>query len=268
MELFSHHREYIILVNPGSILFSEVLNLMDSIEKNAPRKGCVDCWNAFMVKGAKFSNNDIPFCPTTASSVPTNLISFDDAKAIHKKAMKNGNKDYFVNSFIHFWIDDQKFDGKRSSIWLYPEKALEVIKHFAGIITPDFSTYADFPEPLKIYNTYIMRAFGYWVGKNGISVINNVRWGTPETYWYTFDGIPKNSIVAIGTVASGIRMLKNRERFTNGIFEMVDRLEPHTIIVYGSSNLDCFDVLREKGINIITFPSKTSQVFEGRKHNV
>ena len=41
--------------------------------------------------------------------------------------------------------------------------------------TPDFSTYQDFPEPLKVYNTYRMRAFGYWLTKNGIKVINNIR---------------------------------------------------------------------------------------------
>ena len=30
------------------------------------RNGLQDMWNAFMVKGAKFSANDIPLCPTTA----------------------------------------------------------------------------------------------------------------------------------------------------------------------------------------------------------
>ena len=51
--------------------------------------------------------------------------------------------------------------------------------------------------------------------------VNNVRWGTPETYDYCFDGIPENSIVAIGTVGGSPRKLINRERFEHGLFEMV-----------------------------------------------
>lgn len=102
------------------------------------------------------------------ATVPLQLISYEDAKAIYKRELDTGVPDYFVNAYIHFYIDDQKFDGKRSSIWLYPDKALEVIKHFAGIITPDFSTNADFPDPIKRYNTYRMRAFGCWMNKLGM----------------------------------------------------------------------------------------------------
>ena len=64
---------------------------------------------------------------------------------------------------------------------------MNIIKHFAGIITPDFSTYQDFPEAIKIHNTYRMRLYGYWLGKEGIAVINNVRWGTEETFDYCFE---------------------------------------------------------------------------------
>ena len=107
-----------------------------------------------------------------------------------------------------------------------------------------------------------MRAFGYWFGTIcGHAVINNVRWGTLETYDYCFDGIPENSIVAIGTVGGSPRKLINRERFEHGLFEMVKRLSPHTIIVYGSENYPCFDKLREQGINIVSYPSRKALVF-------
>ena len=231
------------------------------------RSGLQDMWNAFMVKGASFSQNDIPLCPSTATDMPAQIISYVDAKAIHKKEMRSGNKDYHMDAFIHFYIDDQKFDGKRSSIWLYPEKALEIICHFAGIISPDFSTNADFPKPLKAWNIYRMNAFGYWIGSLGIPVISNSRWGTSETWQYCFDGNPHHSIIAVGTVASGIRLIKNRPLFEDGLFRMVEVLQPHTILVYGSSNYPCFEVLREMGINIVCYPSKTSMAFAGRKHH-
>lgn len=45
---------------------------------------------------------------------------------------------------------------------------------------------------------------------------------------------------------------------------MVKTLKPHTIIVYGSAKYDCFEKLKEQGINIIDFPSQTAKAFEGR----
>lgn len=236
--------------------------------KNKTRKGCQDLWNAFMVKDCIFSSkSDIPVCSCKVETPPVELISYEDAKSLYKKEMKAGNLNFHVNSYVHFYIDDQKFDGKQSSIWLYPQKALDVIKHFSGMITPDFSTYSDFPDPWKRFNTYRMRAFGCWVNSCGIAVINNVRWGTIETWDYCFDGIPKNSIVCIGTVASGLKCLDNRTLFEFGLKEMCKRLSPHTVVIYGSSNYDFIKEMEQTGITVISFPSKTSLVFERRgKH--
>ena len=190
--------------------------------------------------------------------------SYVDAKHLHK-INKNSHPDYHIDAYVHFYIDDQKFDGPRSSIWLYPNKALEILCHFDGVITVDFSTNADFPDPIKRYNTYRMRAFGFWLGTQGISVINNVRWGTEETWNYCFDGIPYNSIVAIGTVASGINKIKNRQDFESGFNKMISTLNPNTIIVYGSANYECFKKLSDTGIRIISFPSDTSLAFVSKK---
>lgn len=229
------------------------------------RTGCADMWNAYMVKDAEFVlGSDIPVCPCTAEVIPKQLISFVDAKHLHKRKIKT-DPDYHVDAFVHFYIDDQKFDGPKSSIWFYPSGALALLRHFDGIITADFSTNADFPDPIKRYNTYRMRALGFWLAKNGIPVINNVRWGTEETWDYCFDGIPYNSTVAIGTVASGIRKLENRPDFELGLFKMVEFLNPKTIIVYGSANYDCFRVLADNGIQIVVFPSDTSLAFASRK---
>jgi hypothetical protein len=74
-------------------------------------------------------------------------------------------------------------------------------------------------------------------------------------------------MLAVGTVASGIRLLKNRPLFENGLFHMVDVLRPHTIIVYGSADYDCFKSLRNQGIHLVSYPSKTCEAFAGRKQH-
>ncbi len=227
------------------------------------RKGCKDIWNAYMADGAIYSPHDIPFCPTTAVELPHGIVTWEEAKAIYKKNISI-KSDFLYDAFVCFYIDDYKFDGPRG-IWHNAKQALAVLCHFAGVITPDFSTYQDFPEPLKIYATYRMRLMGYWLGRNGLSVINNVRWGTEETYSYCFDGIPKNSVVCIGTVGGSPRKYVDRDRFENGLREMVRVLQPHTIIVYGSANYSCFDDLKDQGIKIMAFPSQTSVAFERGK---
>ena len=235
-------------------------------QNNNVRSGCKDVWNAYMCEGADFShsNNDIPLCPTTAVDLPAAIIPWDEAKQLYRNALARKYNSYFCNAFVCWYIDDYKFDGPRG-IWHDSTHALKVLRHFAGAITPDFSTYQDFPEPLKIYNTYRMRAFGYWLGKNGIPVINNVRWGTPESWHYCFDGIPENSIVCIGTVGGSPRKLIDRKRFEEGLEELIRVRIPHTILVIGSANYPCFDKLIGRGIKVISYPSRTAMAFEKRR---
>lgn len=237
-----------------------------STPKLSIRPGLKDIWNAHMAQGATFGPFDIPYCPTTANSIPTELITWDEAKAIYKSNIRCGILDFHYDGFVCFYIDDNKFDGPKG-VWHDSGQALKVLQHFAGVITPDFSTYQDFPEAIKIYATYRMRMMGYWFGQQGIPVINNVRWGTPESYRYCFVGIPTHSIVSIGTVGGSPRKIEDRERFEDGLNQMVHVLSPHTIIVYGSAHYSCFEKLKESGINIVSFQSKTAIAYERRKHH-
>lgn len=227
---------------------------------NVPRPGLKDVWNAYMVDDTgpeDWSPNDIPFCPTTAEKAPENLVSFSAAKTMHKKMMRRSEYGYHVNAFIHCFIDDAKFDGFLNSIWKHPSKLLDIAKHYDGIIVPDFSTYVDFPDPIRRYNVYRMRTFGRYAARMGHAVIANARWGLPKTWVYDFDGIPKHSMLAVGTVGSGIRYVANRPLFEAGLYELVRRCNPHTLIVYGSAKLPIFDEVRDQGVRIVQFDSET-----------
>ena len=241
--------------------------MRNKVYKTAPinRAGLSDMWNAFMFEKATFSENDIPFCPTTATRIPENLIGYDKAKTIHNKMIRENQTDYHISAFVHFYIDDSKFDGKKTSFWLYPDKVLEITSHFDGIIVPDTSTYADFPDPLKRWNYFRMNGFGFWAGLKGYKVISNVRWNTPDTWKYCFDGNPRNSMLCLGTVASNLKYKVTYNQFAAGLMKMYEVLTPHTLIVYGSSNYPCFDELRSLGVNIVTFKSDTCVYYEGRK---
>lgn len=229
------------------------------------RRGCKDIWNSFMVAGADFSQSDydIPFCPTTAKVLPTNILTWREAIKIYNTAIRNKNYDFKYPAFVCWYEDDYKFDGK-GGIWNEYKNVLEIVRHFEGIITPDFSTYQDFPLSVKIYNTYRMRAYGYWIGLQGMAVYNNARWGTSETFSFTFDGLPENDILVIGTVGGSPAKIEDRDRFENGLKELIERKQPKGLIIYGSSNYPCFKELEEIGITIYSYKSSTAKAFEKR----
>lgn len=213
-------------------------------------------YNASMLEGAQFVGSfDIPLCPCTASDAPQRLIAYSDLG----RDAHNTRHD----AFVHFYINDCEFDTPRGGIWNNPKAALKKLQKCRGVITPDFSTCQDMPVAMKIYNTYRMRAFGFWLTKQGFEVINNIRWGTPETYSYCFDGIPTNGIVSIGTVGC-IREKCNWQRFSEGLDEMIRRLRPSMIIVYGSAPDRFFAKHRETGISIVAYPSRTQLYFDAR----
>ena len=134
-------------------------NFRDAMEMSKVRAGIKDVWNAFMLEGASYTQNDIPICHTSAVAPPEDVITWEEAKSIYKKHLAKKDKFFTHKAFVCFYMDDYKFDGTRG-IWHDYNHALNVLRHFGGVITPDFSTYQDFPEPIKIYNTYRMRAFG------------------------------------------------------------------------------------------------------------
>lgn len=220
------------------------------MQDNTIRKGCKDVFNAFMVKDATFEGKyDIPVCSSNVNEIPKKLIAYDLTKSSTE-----------WDSFVHFYIDDQKFDGPQG-IWNNPQKALERLRRFKGVILPDFSTNIDFPVSLKIYNTYRMRAFGCYLKSNGINIINNVRWSEPASYEYCFAGIPKHDIISIGTIGC-IKKKSYWSLYQQGLDEMIERLEPKVILVYGSAPDRFFKKYKDSGIVIYQYESQTSKAFK------
>lgn len=233
--------------------------------KKKPRNGLKTIWwNPQFVDKAILGVKEIPLCPTTAKGVPSKMITRQEAGRIYRKEIKEGNLAFHDDSFVCYYEDDYKFDSTRG-IWFCPEKEMEVLKHFKGIITPDFSTYSDFPLPLRLWNTYRMRAFGYWASERGLEVINNVRGKYPDDLLFCFEGIETNSIVCVGTVASGLKEKENWEPFKLWLNAMVEALKPRIILVYGSANYPFFVELKKRGIQIVSYEASTSKFWRGRK---
>ena len=155
------------------------------------------------------------------------------------------------NYIAHFYYDDYKF----MSAWRDPNKYLDRLREFKAVISPNFSLYTDFPIALQILSCYRRNWCGAYWQMLGIDVIPNVCWGEKASYEFCFEGIPKNSTVSVSTVG-----VKNDKEWNNGIAslfldgynEMLNRLEPTTILFYG-------DMIEGAEGNIIRIPSYYEQ---------
>jgi len=184
----------------------------------------------------------LPMC----SAVPQKLIAFSDAR--------NKKPD---GSFLHTYQDDYKFER----LWRRPWQYLPLVLSYGGAIGPDFSVYRSMPIPVQIHNVYRSRAIGWWWAKKGAIVVPNVRWGDQRSYKFCFDGLPQNSVVAVGTHGC-VKGARDRNYFFEGFFAMLERINPTTVIVYGTVSDAIFLPLfvTAHGVQIVRFPSKFSSV--------
>lgn len=149
--------------------------------------------------------------------IPKDLIGFNYAK---------NSKDY--DSGIHFYIDDYQFER----VWNKPQYYIEKLSKFDCILTPDFSLYKEMPIAMKVWNTYRSRLIGQMAQREGLKVIPTVSWCEEETFDFCFDGLPKHSTLSISTI--GVKRYKdNMEIWKCGVDELIKRLQPHTLLIYG-----------------------------------
>ena len=135
------------------------------------------------------------------------------------------------NGTAHFFLDDYRFER----CWKNADSQLAVLKQYDGVLSPDFSMYTNYPEAFQIWQVYRNRWCARYWQENGIKVIPTVSWSDELSYKYAFLGIPKHSVVAIGTV--GILNDKNATTlFMQGFEEMLKQLEPKEILIYGNTS--------------------------------
>lgn len=204
-----------------------------------------DVFHAFLVEKAEYDGKyELPIIKTS-NLLPKRVITFS-------KAMSKSCVDF--DCWVVFYEHDKHFER----FWRNPKAYLKRLKKFKGVISPDFSLYRNMPLIMQIWNTYRGRALAVWLQENGIEVIPNVRFNDIRTYDFCFDGIEKYKTVAVGTHGC-IKRIEDKEYFKSGLKELVKRLSPKTIIVYGAAPADIFGEYSDKGIRIIPFESEFSK---------
>lgn len=137
---------------------------------------------------------------------------------------------------VHFFTDDYRFEG----IYKNPQKTLRKYSQYAFLLTPDYSTYSD----MSLWRQLESVAHNRWVGaywqSHGLTVIPTISWGDARSFDFCFDGVEKNSVVAVGMIGCK----RNKTGFMRGYSAMLEAIEPSAVICFGSK-------FKEMGGNII-----------------
>lgn len=150
---------------------------------------------------------------------PTALLPFNYAKTTADKRQT-----------LHFFKDDYQFER----LWNDPERYLELVLSFEAVLTPDFSLYMDMPLPMQQWNEYRRRALGNWWQRHGANVVPTLSWTDARSYGFCFDGLPRESTVAVSTV--GVRRDREaRAVWEDGMAEAMRQLRPARVLLYGGN---------------------------------
>lgn len=148
----------------------------------------------------------------------TNFIGYNFAKSCKEP----------FNFGIHFFIDDYQFNR----LWTNPDSYIGQLDKFKCVCTPDFSLYCDFPQAVQIYNHYRKCWLGAYWQQYGITVIPTVTWSDERSFEWCFDGVPRNSDIAVSSVGTRIDNTARR-LFNIGYEKMLEVLKPEHIYFYG-----------------------------------
>ena len=222
-------------------------------KKDRTANGFKDTFNIHRIKNLNLIGDlEIPYIPKYIGPVPEKIVN----------VLRNPS--HPEQFFVHHYLFDYSFDG-RNGLWYgcledsVREKAyINKMKQYKGIISPDYSVYVDLPFAHQIWNIYRDRVGCMWLRSLGLNVIFNLRWGDYRTYKIVFHGIEKHSVIAIGSHGL-IKHPENKLIFMNGFKEMIRRVEPSKLVIYGPFTEEMRGLCDKSNIDVVHFESEQSE---------
>ena len=155
--------------------------------------------------------------PAILSEPPVDLIPFSKTST---------TKNY--NLCPQFYENDSAF----IRVVRHPEKYVERFKKFPYMIGTDISQKVGMPSIQREFNSWTNKLLTAYYQSQGIIVIPNVTWSTPDSFRYAFYGLPKHSVIAINSTGI-VGKHASKYLWYKGYEEALKVLEPTLILRYG-----------------------------------
>jgi hypothetical protein len=177
--------------------------------------------------GMEYCNNaifsgkyGIPLLKPYLGPIPEQFITFSETKTA-------GNPYCCVTSFDHDYVIDRMWDA--------PDRYIEKLSHYMCLAEPDYSLKVNHPLSVQISNTYRSHAVAYYMQEHDVNVLPSMSWSSTMSYDFCFDGHSKGGAVIISTIGA-LKDERARMYFRLGFFEMLKRISPDAVILYGDTN--------------------------------
>lgn len=157
--------------------------------------------------------------PVNLDLSPSTLVACNDL----------GRSEAPVESGVHFYKADRTFVSAITK----PLTWVNRLDGFGCVLTPDVSIGDGMFRWQRVRNTVLSRATGVVWQSRGMKVVPSLRWRDQSDYDLVAAGVAKNSVFAVSNYASR-RSVLDRRMFVLGVHEMIDRLQPQMVLVYGS----------------------------------
>ena len=127
---------------------------------------------------------------------------------------------------VLFFVDDYKF----YNIGFQPKRTFKKLSQYPVLCTPEYSMFADLPIWVQKQHIGLNRWVGAYWQSRGLKVIPSINWGLAQSFEFCFQGVEKDSIVAVGMI--GCKM--DKISFMRGYNEMLNQIKPEIILCYGT----------------------------------
>jgi len=163
-------------------------------------------------------SEDMPLVSAYNGPLPEDLIPFSEKK-----------REQYYNG-VHFFIYDYMIEP----VWRSPSRYVSCLSNFFCAVAPDFSVFVDQPRSINVWNIYRNRWLSTFWQQQGIRVIPSASWGNIDSFEYCFDGLPENSIIAIGHQAIG-KDIYYKQLYRAGVETLIEKKRPTKLLVYGET---------------------------------
>lgn len=163
---------------------------------------------------------EIPFIKAYKGSLPKRFITLSEID-------EKGNPSTGVCCCDYDYILDELCET--------PKSYLSTLSKYHSIVEPDLSAKIGTPYAVIIGNMFRSHSTSLCFQNNGIPVIPMMKWAMPNSYDVCFSGYGKGGAVFVSTVGA-LQDCRSRMYFKHGFNEMLKRISPDCIILYGDIN--------------------------------
>lgn len=168
----------------------------------------------------------------------------------------------FEKTVVGFYAQDSKFE----SIWT---DTANIVKRFLnkkiiGIVSPNFSTYFNWPKALRIFNIYRSRWVARYFQESGIPVIPDIT-GSDKDIDFMFDGLPVNIPVSLQAhMKYSDKAIAEKNVVLHALFE---KINPTRVWVYASEDRkQMFPILKDKRVEFLEPRTKIRRDYFNAEH--